>query len=97
MDCFIGLQKLFGIGELCPWNFDPILMGNGLVAIMSELFANTLACTLCFGPVSPFNAATCFLAIGIAIIFTMWTKNYGDPSESKDLLNQFKVASIAIS
>ena len=73
-----------------------IFLGNGLVAILSGLFANSLADTLGFGPVSPFDAAACFLAIEMAIILSTWTKNYGDPSENKDLITQFKGAAIAI-
>nr|GMD63991.1 molybdate-anion transporter-like [Ipomoea batatas] len=71
-------------------------MGNGLVAILSGLFGNFLVDTLNLGPVSPFDAASCFLAIGMAIIFSSWTENYGDPSENKDLLTQFKSAAVAI-
>ncbi|GLJ06025.1 hypothetical protein SUGI_0030440 [Cryptomeria japonica] len=41
-----------------------IFLDNGLVAIMSRLFANTLAETLGFGPISPFDVVACFLAIG---------------------------------
>ena len=48
------------------------------------------------GPVAPFDAASCFLAIGMAIIFSSWTGNYGDPSENKDLLTQFRGAAVAI-
>ncbi|URE33731.1 hypothetical protein MUK42_07371 [Musa troglodytarum] len=48
-----------------------------------------------FGPVAPFDAAACFLAIGMAIILSTWTENYGDPSESKNLVTQFKVAVIS--
>lgn len=73
-----------------------IFLGNGLVAIVSGLFANMLADNLGFGPVSPFDAAACFLAIGMAIIMSSWTENYGDPSDSKDLMAQFKVAAAAI-
>ncbi|CAA7396184.1 unnamed protein product [Spirodela intermedia] len=73
-----------------------IFLGNGLIAILSGLFANALADNLGFGPVSPFDAAACFLAIGMAIILSSWTENYGDPSESKDLLTQFKGAATAI-
>ena len=73
-----------------------IFLGNGLIAIVAGLFANLLADTLGFGPVAPFDAAACFLAIGMAIILSSWTENYGDPSESKDLLTQFKGAAIAI-
>ncbi|KAH7659583.1 Molybdate-anion transporter protein [Dioscorea alata] len=73
-----------------------IFLGNGLVAIVSGLFANLLADNLGFGPVAPFDAAACFLAVGMAIILSTWTENYGDPSESKDLLTQFKVAAVAI-
>ncbi|KAK9103942.1 hypothetical protein Sjap_021196 [Stephania japonica] len=73
-----------------------IFFGNGLVAILSGLLGNVLTDALGFGPVAPFDAAACFLAIGMAIILSSWTENYGDPSESKDLLTQFKGAAVAI-
>ncbi|XP_021628245.1 molybdate-anion transporter isoform X2 [Manihot esculenta] len=73
-----------------------IFLGNGLVAIMSGLFGNILVDTLGLGPVSPFDAAACFLAIGMTIIASSWTENYGDFSENKNLLAQFKVAAVAI-
>ncbi|GAV68711.1 DUF791 domain-containing protein [Cephalotus follicularis] len=73
-----------------------IFLGNGLVAILSGLFGNLLVDNLNLGPVAPFDAAACFLAIGMAIILSSWTENYGDPSENKDLLSQFKGAAIAI-
>jgi hypothetical protein len=46
--------------------------------------------------VAPFDAAACFLAIGMAIIMSSWSENYGDPSENKDLLAQFRGAAVAI-
>ncbi|XP_068634905.1 uncharacterized protein [Aristolochia californica] len=73
-----------------------IFLGNGLVAILAGLFGNLLTDTLGFGPVAPFDAASCFLSIGMAIILTSWSENYGDPSESKDLLTQFRGAAVAI-
>ncbi|KAG0497831.1 hypothetical protein HPP92_002207 [Vanilla planifolia] len=73
-----------------------IFLGNGLVAIVAGLFANVLADNLGFGPVAPFDAAACFLAIGMAIILSSWSENYGDPSDNKDLITQFKVAAVAI-
>ncbi|XP_074572477.1 uncharacterized protein LOC141828981 isoform X1 [Curcuma longa] len=73
-----------------------IFLGNGLIAIVSGLFANLVADTLGFGPVAPFDSAACFLAIGMAIILSSWSENYGDPSESKDLMGQFKAAAAAI-
>ncbi|KDP25194.1 hypothetical protein JCGZ_20350 [Jatropha curcas] len=73
-----------------------IFLGNGLVAIMSGLFGNLLVDNLGLGAVAPFDAAACFLAIGMAIILSSWTENYGDPSENKDLLSQFKAAAVAI-
>ncbi|KAH7668488.1 Molybdate-anion transporter protein [Dioscorea alata] len=73
-----------------------IFLGNGLIAIVSGLFANLLADNLGFGPVAPFDAAACLLAIGMAIILSTWGENYGDPSDSKDLLSQFKGAAVAI-
>ncbi|KAF3321361.1 molybdate-anion transporter-like protein [Carex littledalei] len=73
-----------------------IFLGNGLIAIVSGLFANLIADNLGFGPVAPFDAAACVLAIGMAIIMFSWTENYGDSSESKDLFGQFRVAGKAI-
>lgn len=73
-----------------------IFLGNGLIAIVSGLFANLLADNLGFGPVAPFDAAACLLAIGMAIILSTWGENYGDPSDSKGLLTQFKGAAVAI-
>ena len=65
-------------------------------AIISGLFGNSLVDAFALGPVAPFDAASCFLAIGMAIILSSWTENYGDPSESKDLLTQFRGATVAI-
>ncbi|CAL1373677.1 unnamed protein product [Linum trigynum] len=73
-----------------------IFLGNGLVAIISGLFGNVLVDTLALGPVAPFDAAACFLAIGMAVIMSSWPENYGDPSENKDLMSQFKAAAVAI-
>ncbi|XP_038684765.1 molybdate-anion transporter-like isoform X2 [Tripterygium wilfordii] len=73
-----------------------IFLGNGLIAIVAGLLGNLLVDTIALGPVAPFDAAACFLAIGMAIILSSWTENYGDSSESKDLLTQFKGAAVAI-
>ncbi|KAI8540512.1 hypothetical protein RHMOL_Rhmol09G0269200 [Rhododendron molle] len=73
-----------------------IFLGNGLVAIVAGLFGNFLVDSMNLGPVAPFDAAACFLAIGMAVILSSWTENYGDPSENKDLLTQFKGAAVAI-
>ncbi|CAL9088889.1 unnamed protein product [Musa textilis] len=73
-----------------------IFLGNGLIAIVSGLFANLLADNLGFGPVAPFDAAACLLGVGMAIILSSWGENYGDPSNSKDLISQFKGAAVAI-
>ncbi|KAI3687425.1 hypothetical protein L1987_81121 [Smallanthus sonchifolius] len=73
-----------------------IFLGNGLVAILAGLFGNLLVGTLALGPVAPFDAASIFLAIGMAVILSSWTENYCDPSESKDLMTQFRGAAVAI-
>jgi MFS transporter, MFS domain-containing protein family, molybdate-anion transporter len=73
-----------------------IFLGNGLIAIVAGLFANFLADNMGFGPVAPFDAAACFLAIGMAIILSSWGENYGDSSDNKDLMTQFKMAAKAI-
>ncbi|GKV04000.1 hypothetical protein SLEP1_g16219 [Rubroshorea leprosula] len=73
-----------------------IFLGNGLVAILSGLVGNILVDNLALGPVAPFDAAACLLAIGMAIILSSWCENYGDPSETKNLLTQFRGAAAAI-
>lgn len=94
--CFLFLQRGFDPQWLSITFSKAIFLGNGLIAIVSGLFANLLAENLGFGPVAPFDAAACFLAIGMAIIMSSWSENYGYPSESKDLMAQFKVAAKAI-
>ncbi|XP_047324265.1 molybdate-anion transporter-like [Impatiens glandulifera] len=73
-----------------------IFLGNGLLAIVSGLFGNFLVDAMNLGPVAPFDAAACFLAVGMAIILSSWSENFGDPSENKDLLQQFKGAAKTI-
>ncbi|CAI9271136.1 unnamed protein product [Lactuca saligna] len=63
-----------------------IFLGNGLVAILASLFGNLLVGSLAMGAIAPFDAASIFLAIGMAIIISSWTENYGDSSESKALM-----------
>lgn len=73
-----------------------IFLGNGLVAIVAGLLGNLLVDTFGFGAVAPFDAASCFLAIGMVIIVTSWGENFGDNSDNKDLLTQFRNAAVAI-
>lgn len=75
---------------------EAIFLVNGLVAILSGLVGNLLVDAFGLGPVAPFDAALCILAIGMAIILSSWTENYGDPSETRGLLSQFKGAAVAI-
>ncbi|XP_024383533.1 uncharacterized protein [Physcomitrium patens] len=73
-----------------------IFLGNGLIAILAGLVANTLAGTFGLGPVSPFDAAACVLAVGMAIIISFWPENYGDQTEGKSFTHQFTQAASAI-
>ncbi len=73
-----------------------IFLGNGLVAILAGLVANTLVSSFSLGPVAPFDAASCLLAVGMGIIIYTWPENYGDPSESKTIVAQFQQAASAI-
>ncbi|XP_056851560.1 uncharacterized protein LOC130500645, partial [Raphanus sativus] len=73
-----------------------VFFGNGLVAIIAGLFGNLLVHSFSLGPVAPFDAAACFLAIGMAVILSSWSENYGDPSDNKDLITQFRGAAVAI-
>lgn len=73
-----------------------IFLGNGLIAILAGLVANTLAGTFGFGPVSPFDAAACVLAVGMTIILMTWPENYGDQTEGRSIIDQFTTAASAI-
>lgn len=69
-----------------------VLLGNGLVAILSGLLGNVLVEPLALGPVAPFDAALVLLLIGGVIIAWVWTENYGDSSDQKSLTDQFSQA-----
>jgi len=56
--------------------FSRAILGNGLVAIVSGVFASTLAEK--FGLVAPFDAAIVVMSIGAIIIVTTWEENFGD-------------------
>ncbi|CAI6008926.1 unnamed protein product [Closterium sp. NIES-65] len=73
-----------------------IWLGNGLIAILSGLLANSLVTSLALGPVAPFDAAALVLLLGGAIITATWPENYGDSTDSKGLLAQFHAAASAI-
>lgn len=61
-----------------------VFLGNGLVAIVAGLVANSLVgYPLELGPVSPFDAAACCLTLGGAIIAASWTENYGGGTSKK--------------
>lgn len=92
----IALQRGFDQQWLSLTFSKAIFLGNGLIAIISGLFGNFLVDVASLGPVAPFDAAACILAVGMAIILSSWAENYGDPSENKDLLSQFKAAAVAI-
>ena len=55
-----------------------VLVGNGLVAIVAGLTAQTLVGALKLGPVAPFDAAAAVLAVGGVVIAYTWTENYGE-------------------
>ncbi|GJP38450.1 hypothetical protein CLOM_g22885 [Closterium sp. NIES-68] len=94
------------VAEHCKHGFDPqwlsvtfskaVFLGNGLVAILAGLLANTLVNNLHLGPVAPFDAAAVLLAVGMTGIMSTWGENYGDTNESKGLLVQFQSAAAAI-
>ena len=96
LDSLSFLQRGFEQQWLSITFSKAIFLGNGLIAILAGLFGNVLVDSLSLGPVAPFDAAACFLAIGMAIIMSSWTENYGDISENKDLLTQFRGAAVAI-
>ena len=54
-----------------------VFLGNGLVAILAGLIANTLVTGMELGPTAPFDAAAAALALGFAVIASTWTENFG--------------------
>ena len=61
-----------------------VFLGNGLVAIVAGLVANSLVGQpFQLGPVSPFDAAACCLTLGGVIIATTWSENYGGDASKK--------------
>lgn len=55
-----------------------VFLGNGLMAILAGLFAQTVVDL--FGPVAPFDAAAAVLLVGGLVIATTWGENYGGTS-----------------
>ncbi|KAL9369539.1 hypothetical protein Peur_040738 [Populus x canadensis] len=96
--CYLYSQYGFGkgeIGQLFIAGFGSSMLFGTIVGSLADK-QNVLVGALALGPVAPFDAAACFLAIGMAIIMSSWTENYGDAYENKDLLTQFKGAAVAI-
>jgi len=73
-----------------------VFSGNGLMAIVAGLLANTLVDTHKLGPVAPFDAAAVVLIIGGVAIAFLWNENYGDTKHQTGLDHQFKLAAAAI-
>jgi len=86
------------VGEHFKRSYDPdwlgnlfslaVFIGNGLVAIVSGLVANTLVDNFALGPVAPFDAASVFLTIGLGIIIATWGENYGDSNPTQESMMQ---------
>ena len=69
-----------------------VMLGNGLVAILAGLLANTLVDTLDLGRVAPFDAAIALLLVGGAIIWATWPENYGGATSTRSMQEQFSEA-----
>uniref|UniRef100_A0A7S0R371 Molybdate-anion transporter n=1 Tax=Chlamydomonas leiostraca TaxID=1034604 RepID=A0A7S0R371_9CHLO len=73
-----------------------VFSGNGLMAILAGLVANTLVGTFQLGPVAPFDASATVLVVGGVAIALLWGENYGDPKHQHSLDHQFKAAAAAV-
>ncbi|GAB4815724.1 hypothetical protein N2152v2_002770 [Parachlorella kessleri] len=69
-----------------------VFLGNGLMAILSGLLAQTLVGAAALGPVAPFDAAAAVLVLGGVLIFFSWPENYGDSSSKGGASDNFKKA-----
>lgn len=59
-----------------------VFLGNGLMAILAGLFAQTVVDL--FGPIAPFDAAAVVLLAGGLVIATTWGENYGGASGGEE-------------
>ena len=73
-----------------------VFLGNGLMAILSGLFAHSLVETFSLGPVAPFDAAATVMIVGGIIISSTWSENYGDSSSKSPASDVFKKAALLI-
>lgn len=73
-----------------------VFSGNGLMAILAGLVANTLVGTMKLGPVAPFDASALVLVVGGVAIALLWGENYGDTRANHGLDHQFKAAAAAV-
>ena len=59
-----------------------VFLGNGLMAIVAGLFAQSVVDL--FGPVAPFDAAMVVLLVGGVVIALTWGENYGGGAAATD-------------
>jgi len=74
--------------EWLATTFSRATFGNGLIAILSGLLANSVKDL--YGYVAPFDTAILFLVIGGVVIVLTWEENYGD--QTIDNVTQFRNA-----
>jgi hypothetical protein len=73
-----------------------VFFGNGLMAILAGLIAQSLVGVLNAGPVAPFDAAAVVMVLGGAIVLISWPENYGDVSDTTSFFTQLNNAKSAI-
>ncbi|GJZ39583.1 major facilitator superfamily protein [Tanacetum coccineum] len=98
----LPVNLLFLLQTFLLWHlgFSALLLGRryswNKIAGCLLVAARVVTAIESLGHVAPFDVAACILAIGMAIILSSWGENYGDLSDNKDLLSQFKGAAVAI-
>jgi hypothetical protein len=74
---FRPAQRGYEPGWLSGTFSKAVFLGNGLVAILAGLVANTLVTGMEMGPTAPFDAAATALSVGFVVIAATWSENYG--------------------
>ena len=87
-----SLQRGFNSDWLGGVFSQAVFLGNGLMAILSGLLAQTLVGAANLGPVAPFDAAATVLVLGGLVIFFSWPENFGDSSSKGGASDNFKKA-----
>jgi hypothetical protein len=92
----VGMQRGYEPEWLGGTFSKAVFFGNGLMAILAGLVAQTLVGYFDFGRVAPFDAAAVVMVLGGVLVLATWSENYGDSSDRVGFASQLQNAAAAI-